>query len=259
MTRTIIALCGIAVASTAVAQETRSSVAAETGTIRPDGPRGPSGGDRFFNIQGTASGGGTFDSYGVARWDLTSVRDEFDALFPGGWDVTGLALELTQENAAFSNDGFVAVYYSIDDTADIKTALSDLFFPFFDMGVPQLELGDPDPILSFLYFQTATGDIDRYDQAGGPGGRSEALELIDALKADIETDDFLTLVFVDDTDPNVSATYRGQEAFEGREGPKLFITAEGDGGTGCRVDLDGDGDLTIFDFLAFQNEFDAGC
>ena len=26
----------------------------------------------------------------------------------------------------------------------------------------------------------------------------------------------------------------------------------------CRVDLDGDGQLTIFDFLAFQNAFDAG-
>ncbi len=29
-------------------------------------------------------------------------------------------------------------------------------------------------------------------------------------------------------------------------------------GGGCRVDLDGDGSLTIFDFLAFQNLFDAG-
>ncbi|MFI4883256.1 MAG: GC-type dockerin domain-anchored protein, partial [Phycisphaerales bacterium JB064] len=26
----------------------------------------------------------------------------------------------------------------------------------------------------------------------------------------------------------------------------------------CRADLDGDGSLTIFDFLAFQNLFDAG-
>ena len=26
-----------------------------------------------------------------------------------------------------------------------------------------------------------------------------------------------------------------------------------------RADFDGDGSLTIFDFLAFQNEFDAGC
>ncbi|MFI4916404.1 MAG: hypothetical protein ACIAS6_07860 [Phycisphaerales bacterium JB060] len=29
--------------------------------------------------------------------------------------------------------------------------------------------------------------------------------------------------------------------------------------TTCRADLDGDGALTIFDFLAFQNAFDAGC
>ncbi|MFI4917576.1 MAG: hypothetical protein ACIAS6_13860, partial [Phycisphaerales bacterium JB060] len=27
----------------------------------------------------------------------------------------------------------------------------------------------------------------------------------------------------------------------------------------CRADFDGDGELTIFDFLAFQNAFDAGC
>jgi len=260
MTRTLITLCGLAVASTALAQESLSSVATETGTIRIDGPRGPSGGDRFFNVQGTTSGGGTFDSYGVARWDLSSVRAEFDTLFPGGWEVTGLALELTQDNAGFTRDGFVAVYYSTDDTADIKTALSDLFFPFFDptTGDPQLSLGDPDPFLQYLFFETETGDIDRYDQAGGPGGSGEALTLIDGLKADIETDDTLTLVFVDDLDPGVAATYRGQEPFEGREGPKLVITATGDGGTGCRVDLDGDGELTIFDFLQFQNLFDAG-
>ncbi|UYV11300.1 MAG: hypothetical protein NCW75_08280 [Phycisphaera sp.] len=258
MNRTLIALCGVTFATTALAQETLSAVATETGTIRPDGPRGGSGGDRFFNIQGTTSGGGSFDSYGVARWDLSAVRAEFDTLFPGGWEVTGLALELTQDNAGFTADGFVAVYYATDDTADIKTDASGLFFPFFDLGAPQLELGDPDPFLNYLFFQEASGTIDRYDQAGGPGGGSEALELIDGVKSDIENEDLLTLVFVDDMDPNVSATYRGQEPFEGREGPKLFITAEGDGGTGCRADLDGDGSLTIFDFLQFQNLFDAG-
>ena len=258
MTRTLLVLCGLAAASSAVAQETRSSVAAETGTIRIDGPRGGTGGDRFFNIQG--GDGGMFDAFGVARWDLAAVRAEFDALFPGGWEVTELALEMTQDNAAFTSDGFVAVYYATDDTADIKTALSDLFFPFFDpaSGDPQLALGDPDPFLQYLFFETATGDIDRYDQAGGPGGGAEALTLIDGLRADIETDDLLTLVFVDDDDFGVTATYRGQEPFEGREGPKLVITVEGDGGTGCRADLDGDGDLTIFDFLQFQNLFDAG-
>ncbi|MEO1008774.1 MAG: GC-type dockerin domain-anchored protein [Planctomycetota bacterium] len=48
-----------------------------------------------------------------------------------------------------------------------------------------------------------------------------------------------------------------------------FRTPDGDGyivdyarldliGDDCRVDLDGDGELTIFDFLEFQNLFDAG-
>jgi len=31
------------------------------------------------------------------------------------------------------------------------------------------------------------------------------------------------------------------------------------GGDDCRADLDGDGELTIFDFLAFQDAFDVGC
>ncbi len=37
----------------------------------------------------------------------------------------------------------------------------------------------------------------------------------------------------------------------------LAVRARGDGGP-CRADLDGDGELTLFDFLAFQNLFDAG-
>ena len=38
---------------------------------------------------------------------------------------------------------------------------------------------------------------------------------------------------------------------------RLTATVVGGGG-GCRADLDGDGVLTLFDFLAFQNLFDAG-
>jgi hypothetical protein len=38
----------------------------------------------------------------------------------------------------------------------------------------------------------------------------------------------------------------------------VTILAGACGGQACRVDLDGDGALTIFDFLAFQNAFDAG-
>ncbi len=39
----------------------------------------------------------------------------------------------------------------------------------------------------------------------------------------------------------------------------LIIIANGEtGAAGCRADIDGDGVLTIFDFLGFQNAFDAG-
>ena len=44
----------------------------------------------------------------------------------------------------------------------------------------------------------------------------------------------------------------------GGEGATVGVIVEGDPDAGCRVDLDGDGELTIFDFLAFQNLFDAG-
>lgn len=38
--------------------------------------------------------------------------------------------------------------------------------------------------------------------------------------------------------------------------PRAFVLTEG--GVSCAADLDGDGTLTIFDFLAFQNLFDSG-
>ncbi len=257
ITRPITAICGLAIAGNALAQETRSVVAFETGTIQEAGPRPGPNGDRFFNIQGVGVDP-QFRSYGTARWDLAAIRAEFDSLFPGGWQVTEVALEMTQDNASFSADGDVDVYISTDDTSDAKTALSDLFYPFFDNGgSPDLALASDTPFLSFLYFQIGTGTIDRYDQAGGPGGGGESLTLTDELADEIENDDILTWVFVDASD-SVSATYRGQEPFMGREGPKLFITVDGVGGPTCRVDLDGDGELTIFDFLQFSNLFDSG-
>ncbi|MFI4881565.1 MAG: GC-type dockerin domain-anchored protein [Phycisphaerales bacterium JB064] len=251
------AICGLAIAGAALAQETRSVVAYETGTIQAAGPRPAPNGDRYMNMEGE-SFAPQFRSYGTARWDLGAIKAEFDTIYPEGWTVTEVALEMTQDNASFTADGFVDVVISTDDSTDCKTALSPLSYPFFDDGVtPDLALASDTPILSFLFFEISTGTIDRYDQVGGPGGSSESLTLSDDLVNEIENDSIMTWVFLD-AEPGVAATYRGQEPFEGREGPKLFITVESDGGTGCRADLDGDGSLTIFDFLQFQNLFDSG-
>ena len=44
----------------------------------------------------------------------------------------------------------------------------------------------------------------------------------------------------------------------GGDGATVGVVVEGELATECRADIDGDGSLTIFDFLAFQNLFAAG-
>ena len=48
--------------------------------------------------------------------------------------------------------------------------------------------------------------------------------------------------------------FRSREFSDETVHPQLVLVL----GDTCRVDLDGDGELTIFDFLAYQNAFDAG-
>jgi hypothetical protein len=238
--------------------DTRSALASATGTIQPGGPRSGSSGDAFMNIQGTASGGGSFDSYAVARWDISTARAEFDSLFPGGWEISDVELALTQSNATFTNEGFLRVFVSSDDTTDAKSAASPLAYPFFDPvgGAADLALLSDTPILEYFFLPVFTGWVDRYTTFGGPGGPSEAIRLTPELASKLEQTNALTLVFVDD-DPFVAATYRGQTPASGRQPPTLMLTARGLEAP-CRPDLDGDGVLSLFDFLAFQNMFDTG-
>lgn len=238
--------------------ESRSAPARTTGTIWPGGPRSGSAGDAFMNIQGSASGGGSFDSYAVARWDTSAARARFDAMFPGGWAIDGVELLLTQDNSSFSNQGVVRVYLSSDDTADIKSAASPIAFPFLDpiSGLPDLSLLGDTPILHYLYQPVATGWVDHYSTEVLAGGAPERIRLTQDLARKLEQTDALTLVFVDD-DPFVAATYRGQTPASGRQPPTLVLTARGLEAP-CRPDLDGDGVLSLFDFLAFQNLFDTG-
>ncbi|MFG0282832.1 MAG: hypothetical protein ACF8R7_00280 [Phycisphaerales bacterium JB039] len=245
----------VSVAGAAVGQVEGTVAALETGIIQTLGPRAT---DAFFNIEGEAKVG--FESYGVARFDMSAARADFDATFGvGGWEVTGLRLELTQDNAGFTDNGGVDVYLTTDDAVDIKTALSPLTWPLFDAsGDPDLPLANGgDPFLSYFFTETASGDVDAFDQTGGPGGAGEALNLVADLKADIENEDLLTLVF-HDVDPNVAATYAGQAPRDPAfSAPTLVVTANAIGG-GCYPDCDESGALDFFDFLCFQNAFAAG-
>jgi hypothetical protein len=242
-----------ALAGAAAAQMEQSVAASQTGIILLTGPRAT---DEFLNIEGEAKD--PFQSYGVVRFDLSVARAEFDsAMGAGAWQVTGLRLELSQDNAGFTDNGGVDVYLSTDDAVDIKTALSPLVWPLFEGGVADLELANGGlPFLSYTFVEGVSGQVDAYDQAGGPGGGDEALELVADLRADIETDDALTIV-LHDVDPNVAATYTGQAPRMGWAPPAVVITAEAVGGE-CYADCDESGELDFFDFLCFQDAFAAG-
>jgi hypothetical protein len=154
------------------------------------------------------------------------------------------------------------VYYTADDATDIKTLASPLFYPLFDPVtlLPDMPLGNGgNPVLSYSFIEGTTGDLDRYMQtgsthAGGPVNPVEVLALATDLVQDITTQNTLTLIF-NDGDPATAATYRGQEAFQGRVGPNLFITAIASGGGGCYANCDGVGSLTANDFACFLTAY----
>lgn len=55
-----------------------SVIALENAIIQPLGPRQGSGGEAFFNIEGEENG--DFASFGVARFDITEIKQQFDAI-----------------------------------------------------------------------------------------------------------------------------------------------------------------------------------
>lgn len=206
-------------AATTIAVEASAD---ETGTIQGAGPRGPCNGDRFFNVEGANNG--TFASYGVLRFNTADLRNALDSAYGAGqWSVTNVSLELVQEIAAFSLDGFVDYYYSPDDAVDCKTTNGGLTYPLFENSIPDLTV---EFITQQFWAIGATGDVDTIDLSGSA-----------SLASDIESDTAVTLV-INEGDPDVAATWRGQAPFGlVRRAPRLVVTAQGGGGGGdCESD-----------------------
>ena len=100
-----------------------------------------------------------------------------------------------------------------------------------------------------------TGGDGTYERVTSDGAVIDAATLkpIDAFTADpAPTDDFIEWT--------PSADDVGQYYYTCRVVGHLGMTGSiiVEAGDACRADLDGDGELTLFDFLAFQNLFDAG-
>jgi hypothetical protein len=208
---------GLSLAASAFAQP---YFAQQTGTIQTTGPRTGASGDNFFNVEGSAT---AFPSYGVARWDVTTMRSNLNLAYGvNNWRITSVDLVLTQSTAAFSAAGDVKVYYTADDTTDIKTAGSPLTYPFENTpGTPDLPVTLASPLTTYTFTVGTTGDENLYN-IYSDGNTGERLAVRDDLTTGAGAK--LTLVLVDVTTA-VAATYRGQVGNGTADPPELRVTA----------------------------------
>lgn len=200
-------------ALTSVSTHAASIEAIGNATVQPAGPRTGSNGLAFLNIEGSANG--SFASYGVARFDLSSIKSQFDAQYGvGGWQIDRITLQLTQSNAAFTTDGDVGVFFTSNDTAAL-TAPSTLTYDSYATSFPDAGL-----VSSYTFHETSTGAVDSYALfTRGAGNTVGAGALaMDAMGGG------LTTILLRDQSAGVAATYAGYSNFT-YAGPTLVIDA----------------------------------
>ena len=155
---------------------------------------------------------------------MTTLKTNLNLAYgAGNWNITQVDLVLSHADSAFTVDGDVTVYYTTDDTTDIKTGASPLAWPFEDTpGNPDLPVVLASPLVSYTFIECGcTGQEDTYTLYSlGDGGQRLA------LANDIENvgDSALTLVLVD-ASAAVAATYRGQVDSGTADPPELVVTA----------------------------------
>ncbi|MEQ8844414.1 MAG: GC-type dockerin domain-anchored protein [Phycisphaerales bacterium] len=156
----------------------------------------------------------------------------------------------------FDGSGQAWLTDNVDDNSDVDGGPTILVSPVFDLSA----YGDA--IISYArWFQSVNGDTDdflvQFSDDGGSTWQGADFTGHDPsgwVPVSVRVSDVVDVTsefrvrFVANDNPNDSVTEAGVDAFS------IIV----DGGTACRADFDGDGELTIFDFLAFQNAFDAG-
>ncbi|MCW0201916.1 MAG: hypothetical protein OJI74_08605 [Rhodanobacter thiooxydans] len=169
----------------------------QNATVQPGGVRTGGSGINFFNVEGADYG--SFASYGVVRFDIASLKSQFDAQYGvDGWVVDHISLSLTQSNASFTADGAVDVYFTGNDAISIVSP-SPLQYPFAG------DFADAQQIVSYTFTQIASGTLETYSLFNRSASNNAGAQ---ALAADILSDSRVTLALVEG-DSGVAATYAG--------------------------------------------------
>ena len=227
-----------------------SVAASDNATVQAGGPRSGNNGKIFFNIQGSGNGG--FASFGVADFDLSAIAPGFEVV-----DLLDIGtLDIVESNAGFTTNGAYSVYFT--DAVDVSIQPGSPVNYQGGDGVASI-----DPLLtnlsllgSFNFVENSDGSVDTVNLTFTDAAEAYIIEQIN----DADTDDTLRLVFASD-DPNVAATYAGQDNFDGSAPTLNFTVADGDGSTPTLLINEIDADTPtapVNDALEFVELFDGG-
>ncbi len=215
MMKNLIAVAALTAAATlaATGAHAASTEAIANATVQPAGIRTGTSGAAFLNVEG--SNNGSFASYGAVRFDLSSVKNQFNSQFGvGGWTISQITLQLTQSNAAFTADGDVGLYFTGNDGVALTSPSS------LNYGNFATSFADASPILSYTFHQTSNGAVDAYTLFSQAPGQSAGGN---ALAADVLGNSLVTLLMRDQS-AGVAATYAGFTN-NSYAGPTLVIDA----------------------------------
>jgi len=169
-----------------------------TSIILQNGPKTGDNGAKYLNVEGKSKG--KYASYGLVRFDLTAAKAELDKMFSAGkYQITGIALNLSQSIAGFSAAGGVNIYYTPDDS----TAATGLKYPYNPSG----------PSLKGLQVGSCKFAV---SAAHSPAGKTRDICDLTKLAGSKELANHimqrktLTLILAE-ADPNVAATWAGKE------------------------------------------------
>jgi len=260
-TRLAVAVLALAAATPAYAQDVLITTAHGQGAdahIARWSPDSNFGGDAALRVKNAATFPPDFDRKAYLRFDVIDRPDGF----------RGLRLTIDDQDGGVPVSGpQVFQVYALRDVSE--GVIGDRapgsggwvegtgFEP--DGGTIDGVVWDDAPANDTTSGSGMTADADlvarfEFEGAGTPGASVLVSSADLAAALDTDTNGLLTLVVTRETfdaDPDGYVHNFASREHETLEPPALVFNT-------CLADLDGDGVLTIFDFLEFQNLFDAG-
>ena len=194
--------------------------ASNNATVQPAGPRAPTAGKAFFNLEGSTAGAATTpnaSSFGVIDFSFAGIT-----LPSTPSNIAGATLNLTESNAAFSAAGPVSVYLASTaaNAVSIESTNTNLNYVGTNNGLASVDtdLGALTLLGSGTFTNTGTGNPDLYSLSFTGSALTQLISTLTAKGT-------LRLVMTPDA-ATTAATWAGfSTTVAGTSGPSLGFFA----------------------------------